>query len=414
MKKYIIFANSISGIGGAQLYILRKLKYISNNGYDAYLIVGYSGLIEHKELERFSTLELPQMFYPPNLFNYKKRTKIIYSIKQFINYNSSEKIYIESHQTAPALWGEVFAQSINAINIVHPLAPFEVKRKIYQDFFYEKLKKEQLLGCNKSFIKTNFQDLNVKNNYTNIPFSEEEIIILNCSKVQDITFDLNILTISRIDKTYIKSSILELIEYTSKHKNIKIKYDIYIDVTFGDKYDELKSIIELNERENLMVNLREPVYPLNNCLYKYQDLFIGMGTAILNSASMKLASLVVDYRNNKYYGFFGQDHYEFGAIDEEADKNLSSYLDGFVKNKYEENQLGKKAYSLFCSEFENEAVNNKFINFMEQCFKNKNTYIHIPSKIRDARDLLDFMLIKIFGVKHSLLIRKWIINVLNK
>lgn len=414
MKKYIIFANSISGIGGGQLYILRKLKYLSNNGYDAYLIVGDANSIEHKELQQFKTLEMPQIYYPPNLYNHKKRNKSTLIMKQFISYNDTDKIYIESHQTAPALWGELFAERVNSINTIYALAPFGVERKVYKDFFNEKLNKEQFLGCNKSFVKTNFPQSNAQDNYANIPFDKEEIITLDCAEVQDNTFDLNILTISRIDKTYIKNSILELIEYSSRNNKIKIKYDIYIDVTFGEKYDELKSIIDSNKQENLTINLLEPVYPLNNCLYNNQDLFIGMGTAILNSASMKLASLVVDYRNNKYYGFFGQDHHEFGDIEEQADNNLDSYIDSLIKDKDEKDILGEKAYTLFCLEFENKVVNNKFIDFIEKSFNEKDTYTQIPTRIFDARDLLDFILINIFGAKRSLTIRKSIVNVLNK
>lgn len=414
MKKYIIFANSISGIGGAQLYILRKLTYVSNNGYDAYLVVGDANSIEHKELKQFNILEISQMFYPPNLYNYKKRNKITFMINQFINYNNTDEIYIESHQTAPALWAELFAQKTNSVNITYALAPFGVKRKVYREFFYEKLENEQFLGCNKSFIETNFPDINANNNYANISFSKEEIITLDCSRIEDDISDLNILTLSRIDKTYIKSSLLELIKYTTVNKNIRIKYNIYTNITSGEKYDELKSIIDSNKKENLIVNLRGPVYPLNNCLYEHQDLFIGMGTAILNSASMKLASLVVDYRNNKYYGFFGQEHHEFGTVRDEACNDLSFYLDRLVQDKDECRRLGKVAYSLFSSEFENQIVNAKFINYMEEGFKSKPKLINIPIGIFDARDLLDFALINIFGVNKSLSLRTLIISMLNK
>lgn len=84
MKKYIIFANSISGIGGAQLYILRKINYLLKNAYDPYLIVGDAASIKHAELNQFHTMELQELFFPPNLYSHKKRSEFTSKIKKFI------------------------------------------------------------------------------------------------------------------------------------------------------------------------------------------------------------------------------------------------------------------------------------------------------------------------------------------
>lgn len=414
MKKYIMFANSISGIGGAQLYILRKLLYLLENGYEPYLIVGNKNPIEHNELKQFNTLELPQLFYPPNLYNYKKRSKFTSKVKQFINYNNTDKVYIESHQTAPALWAEIFAQEINSINFIYALAPIGMKRKVYQEFFNKKLDNESLIGCSSSFIKNNFDNTIAKNNYFNIPFSKDEIVTLKDSKVNDNKFDLKILTMSRIDKTYIKASILELIKYASKNKDIKIKYNIYINITSGKEYNELKLIVDANKNNNLEINFHGPVYPLNNSLYHDQDLFIGMGTSILNAASMELASLVVDYRNNKYYGFFGEEHQLFGTSEEKASTDLSVYIDRLIENKIESRRLGKIGYLLFLREFENETVNSKFIKFMDNSMRKETKQIKIPIGIFDLRDLVDIILINIFGIKKSILLREKIINLFNR
>lgn len=415
MKKYIMFVNNTSGIGGAQLYILRKANFLLAGGYEVYIITGKVGPIEFKEFKNLRLLEMKYIFlFTPNIFKKNKISKIMDTIANFIEYNVEDEVYIESHQVELALWAELFAARINSTNIIYAIAPFTIKRKIYNQFFIEKLNKNEFLGCTKSFIRTNFPNTKTNNNYINIPFDKGEIKILDCEKIADNIYDINILTISRIDKTYIKNSIIEIGKFARNNKTIKIKYDIYTNKTSGDKYKELFSIVKEYMSQNLVVNLNGPVNPLNNCIFENQDLFIGMGTSILNASSMKLPSLVVDYRNNKYYGFFGQDYFEFGTCDYFAEKELSYYIAYLIKNKNKKVDLGDKAYKLFMNEFENETVNEEFIKYMEE---HSNKYIKkskIPSGILDLRDLFDFITIRLFGIRISLKTKQLIIKIIHK
>lgn len=412
MKKYVLFTNNISGIGGAELYIIRKSNYLENIDYKVYIITGNNTPINLNDFNKINTIEIKEVLYPTNVFNANKKSKIMNTICNFIDYNIEDKIYIESHQTGPALWAEIFASQINSTNIVYALAPFSIKRTVYNYYFNEKLNRNEFLGCNKTFIKSNFPNIETTNNYINIPFDKDEIKILNCIK-KDSTYDLNILTISRVEKTYLQSSIIEISKLARDNKEINIKYDIYTDKTSGDLYEKLRNIINEYQYQNLIVNLKGPVNPLNNCVFKNQDIFIGMGTSLLNASSMKLPSLVVDYRNNKCYGFFGEDYFEFGSGEYTAQKECSYFIMNFVKNINEKTILGDKAYELFINEFENKAVNERFINYIEEHSCKFETNMKMPNGIFDFRDFFDSVLIRLFGIKISLKIRKYIINILH-
>lgn len=413
MKKYILFVSNLSGIGGAQLYILRKAKYLVENQYNVYIVVGSGSCIEHKELEIYPIIEVKELLYAINIFSKKKISTVIHRVLKFINYDDSDEIYIESHPTSPSLWAEKFAYETKSVNFVYGIGPFCMKRKSYKDFFEDKLEKRLFIGCNKSFIKNNFPS--IKNSvYFNIPFDKDEIAIVKKSPSKNEKYHLNILTISRIDKTYIKASIIEISKFAKEHKNINIKYEIYVSVKKGNKYDELLRVVNENISTNLIIKLKGPVNPLNSDMFDNQDLFIGMGTAVLNSSSMKLPTLVVDYRNNKYYGFFGIEHFEFGTTNVLASETLSKYLEYFLNNIEKKRYLGEKAFNLFNTEYENNTVNSKFVEYMKKHSIENVERTNIQTGIFDMLDLYDYCSINILGINRSISIKRFIIDIMQK
>lgn len=408
MKKYILFVNTISGIGGAQLYILRKAKFLETQGYNVYIVASKTNPIEIEEISNYKFLEVQELQFPVNIFGKNKKKKIIDKINDFIENSPCDEMFIESHEAAIALWGELFASYTQNTNLVYALTPFSLKRKVFKNFFYDKLDKNLFLGYKKSFIESNFLGKKFKNNYINIPFNGNEIEMKKCNDNSKKEFDLNLLTISRIDKTYIIHSINQLKDFASVHQNLKIKYDIYIDRRRGKDYERLVKVIESSQIENFNINLKGPIMPLNNCIFNNQDIFIGMGTAILNASSMKVPSLVIDYRNNNCYGFFGLDYEEFGICNYFAENKLSYYLKLFLKDKNNRKELGEKGYNLFLEEFENAKINSKFIEYIEEQTTKNIPHTKIPSHVLDLRDLVDFCSVRFLGVENAIKIRKLI------
>ena len=410
---YFLFVNNISQIGGAQLYILRKSKWLLSRGFKIYIITGKKEPIKLVDFYNSSILCIPEILYPPNVFSGINRDKIIRRICGFIQDNNIT--YIESHQTGPALWAELVAQNFNAINIVYAIAPLSLRRKIYKEYFKKKLFRGEFLGCNKSFNKTNFPDIPTENycdSYINIPFDASEIEIYTDCPVIKFNHIFKILTISRIDKTYIKNSIEQIAAYIKNKQSIHISYDIYTDINNKVKYKELCQLVERYTNSNLNINLFGPINPLNNCIFEDKDLFLGMGTAILNASAMKLPSLVIDYRNNKYYGFFGVDYFEFGSSEKLAENDITEYIDYLLNDKKRVKELGENGYEFFVREFDNEFVNEKFLKYMQVC-KLQNPLM-IPQKLMCLRDLFDFILLKIFGAKNSIKVRQYFINIMLK
>ena len=415
MKRYIIFSNNIANIGGAQLYILRKARWLSSRNYEVTIVTANREPVLLKEIEQFNIIYKPELNYPPNILNRAEICNVIDDIITKIRSNYySEDTYIESHQTSPALWAEILAERIKCLNIVYMIAPVNMKRKIFKKFFVCKLIKGELLGCNESYIEKNFKihisGESYTNNYFNIPFDKNEIRVNNDKVAENNEYDLKILTISRIDKTYIKETIKQISEFAQKNSLLRIKYDIYVDRTSGQKYDELSTIIRKYNNLNFTSVLMEPVIPLNSHIFENKDLFIGMGTSIINSSSMKIPSLVIDYRNNKYYGYFGYNHFEFGTSNSMAKHNLEDVISLLILNKRNKEKLGEAAYDYFINNYGLDSVNCSFITFMEKQNKVFSNYCKINKGLKDIRDLVDFLLVKSFGIEKSLSFRKKVID----
>ena len=65
MKKYLLFVNVISLIGGSQLYVLRKSNFIAKKGFEVYIISARAEDIKFEELLNYSFIEIKEMKFPP-------------------------------------------------------------------------------------------------------------------------------------------------------------------------------------------------------------------------------------------------------------------------------------------------------------------------------------------------------------
>ena len=414
MKKYLLFVNNIAGIGGAQLYILRKANFVAKKGFEVYIISAKAKDIKFEELFNYSFIEIKEMLFSPTLFLKKKKDKIINEILDFIDYTENDEILIESHQTSTALWAEMLAEKVETTNLVYCIGPFYSKRKIHKSFYNKKLLSNELLGCNESYIPNNFGII-YNNNYFNIPFDKNEIAIVNKMEDPEDNYDLKILTISRIEKTYIKQSILDLIDFSKLNPKLRIKYDLILSKNKGKEYDQLAKIVENNKCGNLIINLKGPVTKLTSDLFEGYTLFIGMGTAVLNAVSMGLPSLVVDYRNNKYYGFFGFDYHEFGSGVKIADKSLDYFLYKILNNEIDLEIIKERGYNFFLENYDSEKVNNNFLEYQIKINQNNNKqFFPMKTQVNDFKSFVEFIMIHSLGIEGTIVLKKAISKILSK
>ena len=63
MKRYIFIIPSICNIGGAQLYLVNKMHYLKEKGWDVNVIYARKDIILIKELTQFEANSYPYLDY---------------------------------------------------------------------------------------------------------------------------------------------------------------------------------------------------------------------------------------------------------------------------------------------------------------------------------------------------------------
>ena len=146
MMKYVIMGQ-LAGIGGWQLYIDARATYISNKGYDVYLV----SICNEKDirLPRFSNskhLCIPEVHMPPASYMKKQQEHVLRRIYAFIG-NDDGEMTIESTDMSLSMWGEKIAEHYNARNYSYLLhSHFPQQNRYVQDFFLFKYKRNELAG----------------------------------------------------------------------------------------------------------------------------------------------------------------------------------------------------------------------------------------------------------------------------
>lgn len=120
-RKYILFGPAY-GIGGWQLYINARCKYLLEKNVDLYLIFppntgGNEIKLEYILKAKKYPIELVEPYWYSRSYVEKK----IHDILRFVNFNSQDDIFIESTCIIYSFWGEILAESTNGQNFCYLL-----------------------------------------------------------------------------------------------------------------------------------------------------------------------------------------------------------------------------------------------------------------------------------------------------
>lgn len=311
-NKYIFLTNTLSNIGGAQLYIKNKMKFLEFNNWHVYIFQSRnSGEILIDELKKEPYYIFEHFKYPPNHFTKLTLNKVIAEIMGKINADEKDKVVIESHSLSTAQWGELLAKELRCKNFVYLLGEsFDNTNKKLIDFFVFKHQRRELAGTSKeslSLLFSNYYVLMDDEKYFLKAVSAEEI-------VQDISVpiidnieraDINICCISRLQKSFVKTMIKEIVVFAQKYENLMVQL-----ILIGDSpdYKDIDFIInKTKQQKNIKTVLTGRLYPIPKNLFSKIDLFIGVAGSIRVSAIRGKLSLAINVDTHKPIGLMGVD-----------------------------------------------------------------------------------------------------------
>ena len=357
MKKYLIITYDVCNMGGGQLFVLRRANHLRKIGYDVSIVVTYHTdyFPLEEQFKGYPLYLIPEMGIPSVKFSKKKICKIITDLLNKIG--DSTDLLIESHTLTTIDWAELVASRCGAKHLAYPLAEPKVSEYRFNPglkIFESKLKRGEFYGCTSTSLKEIFDRDNLPANYINIGYDENEMFD-KCEPAIEVRKESGvyiITTVTRLDKTYVEP----LIDNTALLANKYPQQKFILLIAGGSKtpgreeYLKSKYCNEVLKIPNLNIVYTGYIEKLGKDIFEVSDVFVGMGTAVINAISLKCVTLNIDPRDGMQYtsGFFGIDtnnfaYSESGKVYKIVDKLEEAYLMKEV-DKQRFSMIGRKLY----------------------------------------------------------------------
>lgn len=310
MKRYIFMPNGIPGIGGAELYILGKSKWLIEQGWEIHVLSSWYSDKPYKikELDRYRKENIPLLHSAPYECPKPLIKKTIAKMLSLVGKDKQfEETVIESHTGASALWGELLAERLGAKHIISLIDERfdEVSYKDKLDFFLYKFERKELLGGM-------FAHQNLFGHIREL--KPEDILTFNLQEdpVQDVEDDRlqwiqkadhTICYIGRTSKPYFPNIVSGVGEFARKHPEASVQFVVIGDATLrADLLDH-----EKNETPNLSLVLTGDMFPLPRSLFRLVDVVAAGSGSARCAAYENVPAIVVDSDNYMANGVFGYD-----------------------------------------------------------------------------------------------------------
>lgn len=409
-KKFetIAFITPQMAIGGAETYIIRKSRWLINNGYKVIVVSSggdYVSLL-HTSVKHFEIKGLATSSF--HISNYDV-SKIVKELSEIL---ISEKVeVIESHNSFAAVYTAMSYPITKIPFIVNILIDTAFRRNLLLFVLSKKIQQFELLYAisyqaarilNKTFLsKLNFKVLN-------IPIDTPKILKYSEKSRRFI------LSVSRFSTG--KKYVIHLIEDFIKQcleGYIPEDVDLLI-IGDGPLFKEIESV-KNNGNENFS---KERIFLLGfvkseRLDYYYQNctLYVGMGTTLLTAASFKKPCLIAGFqeKTERYsWGFWGERkiHNEYLAGDTSLlkdRKDFSEALKFFFEEGFEYNILSEKAYEMYKNYFSLDEIMNSWLMAYESAFqlRNKKSYSDKMIKLSKSLYSMNSFLFFIYQKKNS-------------
>jgi len=334
---YVLITPNISGIGGAQQYILRKVRFLSQNGIRVVIVTGKDEDILLKELMKYPRSVIPEITFPLHMVSKKKATLISSHLIGTISkeFSSENGLVFDSATVGCGTWGEHIARRLNSPSFVYDVNGSPIRDRSLASFASFKFSRGELIGCSKYSNQKLFANYpeyydESKNLFVNVPFDNSEIVDdTNGAVIEKDPNTLRILTVSRIEKRYLAYLIGEVSKVANVIPNKTVELTMVLNRRQGKEFDILMKQSQ-NIPTNMKVSFLGPIVPLTKSIFVSHDLFVGGGTAALNAASMGVPIIISDACSSRSAGVFGVDIDYFGyapIYDKTTANQIKRFLD---------------------------------------------------------------------------------------
>jgi glycosyltransferase involved in cell wall biosynthesis len=399
-KKYIFFTGTIGTIGGGQIYVRNKVKYLQETGWEVEVFSYLNDKIMIDDLRSFENNIIRILQYQPKTYSKRQRERVIEKVSSSLGKSEWDEVVIESHEITLALWGEIIAKETNGKHIVYLLS--EDFPKLSPDllkFFDFKHKRKELAGIHNKSLELLFKD------YKRIAENEKYSLRAICtnSVVDDVPNDIidelhkkdiNIGCISRLQKPFVSTMVDEVVQFSRKNNDKSIQL-----VIVGESPDHSieRSIIKKTENvKNLNLVMTGRLFPIPKKLFKKIDIFISAAGSARVSVAEGVLTLAIDVINHKPIGLLGYDTNDALYAQNDTDITISCALEKILIKEKIQNEQNKR-FTFEILDFRKEYPNH--LDFI--CNSDEERIYYDISDIKlDRKGLMKKYIINVLGVNN--------------
>ncbi|WP_321381708.1 hypothetical protein [Trichococcus shcherbakoviae] len=294
MKKYIIFGH-LQGLGGGQIYLSNKVRYLEKRGWTVEVFAETTDNIKLDNIKKFSGNNIPELKYPPHCFSKKRVEEIVQKIIDKID--STNTIILESNAPQYAFWGEIVAERLGAKHLAYILGAFYTHRTSSElDYFKYKLKRKEIAGISKNSLQDlfgSYMDLDEDHKmFLNACCTNSVSEISNpiIDKIEKKEFVIG--HVGRLGKPYILGMIDEIITFAKRYPNKYIQL-----ILIGGVEGEIAKKTMIQNKfiniKNVELIFTDELFPIPKSVFKKTDICIGSSGSAIICAREKVPTILV-------------------------------------------------------------------------------------------------------------------------
>lgn len=291
-NRYIFLIPSICNIGGAQLYLAEKIRYLKEKDWMIDVIYARKDVIRIKELEEYSVNCFSFLDYSIMYFRKSYAEKRINKIISSLHTGQDENIVLESCTVSISTWGERIAEKLKCKHICFAFEELFEMSKTQLKFTYFKYLRHELAGIRPESVPLMFKDtkytIQKPEYYTAYGLSpienikDERIELLN-------DYDIVIGSFGRLDKGFVWDALLEIKKYFISHTGRK-----YAVLLIGDTKDLIfKNKIYKLFNEIADVIITGELCPVSLELIKKVNVFVSSAGASVLTAAYGIPTIAI-------------------------------------------------------------------------------------------------------------------------
>ena len=309
MNRYIIMTMGITGMGGGQMYVRNKMRYMEEKGWNVTVFGCLRGEIVIPDLKKYNDCTYDELTCAPFVYTKKFVETVINKIINRAHIGKDDNVIIESGTAHMSYWAELLAQRCKGRNLCFLLDERNdfLVDKSYLPFFIFKLRRQELAGINNKSMNILFRGMEKSciENGPSLPALCQNVVenIEIPNTIYIPKADYTIGSIGRLEKAYVPYMISEVVAYAQEHKNNNINLLLVGGTNNLEIINDIKKLVRDVDNINLIIT--GYLYPIPQKLFEKVDLFVSSAGSAGVSYGQNVTTISLDAKDGKPIGVLG-------------------------------------------------------------------------------------------------------------